>query len=86
MSLWQFVVKLSNKLAFITGGGRGIENIVEKTGQSADNALSAIKELSPQNRLITPEEVAEVALLLASEEGRGINGQAINVDGGTVLF
>jgi hypothetical protein len=25
-------------------------------------------------------------LLLASEEGRGINGQAINVDGGSVLF
>jgi hypothetical protein len=24
--------------------------------------------------------------LLASEDGRGINGQAINVDGGTVLF
>ncbi len=65
---------------------RGIENIVEKTGKSADKALSAIKELSPQNRLITPEEVAEVALLLASEEGRGINGQAINVDGGAVLF
>ena len=65
---------------------RGIENIVEKTGKSADEALSAIKESSPQNRLITPEEVAAVALLLASEEGRGINGQAINVDGGTVLF
>jgi len=65
---------------------RGIANIVEKTGKSADEALSAIKELSPQKRLITPEEVAAVALLLASEAGRGINGQAINVDGGTVLF
>ena len=65
---------------------RGIDNIVEKTGKSADEAMKAIKESSPQNRLITPEEVAAVALLLASEEGRGINGQAINVDGGTVLF
>src|SRR5213079_1221706 len=65
---------------------RGIENIVEKTGKSAAEALKAIKESSPQNRLITPEEVAEVAVLLASQEGRGINGQAINVDGGTVLF
>jgi len=26
-----------------------------------------------------------VALLLASEDGRGINGQGINVDGGAVL-
>ena len=65
---------------------RSIENIVAKTGKSADDALEAIKKMSPQNRLVTPEEVAAVALLLASEEGRGINGQAINVDGGTVLF
>jgi len=42
--------------------------------------------MSAQRRLITPEEVAALALLLASEDGRGITGQAINVDGGTVLF
>jgi NAD(P)-dependent dehydrogenase (short-subunit alcohol dehydrogenase family) len=42
--------------------------------------------MSPQRRLVTPEEVAALALLLASDEGRGITGQAINVDGGTVLF
>ncbi|HSP64065.1 MAG TPA: SDR family NAD(P)-dependent oxidoreductase [Pyrinomonadaceae bacterium] len=65
---------------------RGIENIVAKTGTSAGDALAALKKMSPQNRLITAEEVAALALLLASEEGRGINGQAINVDGGTVLF
>lgn len=65
---------------------RGIENIVAKTGTSADDALAALKKMSPQNRLVTSEEVAALALLLASEEGRGINGQAINVDGGTVLF
>ena len=65
---------------------RGIENIIAKTGKSADDALAAIKQMSPQGRLVTPEEVAALALLLASEEGRGINGQAINVDGGTVLF
>jgi len=65
---------------------RGIENIIAKTGKSADDALAAIKQMSPQNRLVTPEEVAALALLLASEEGGGINGQAINVDGGTVLF
>jgi len=65
---------------------RGIENIVAKTGKSADDALAALKRMSPQNRLVSAEEVAALALLLASEEGRGINGQAINVDGGTVLF
>jgi 3-hydroxybutyrate dehydrogenase len=65
---------------------RGIENITKKTGLSAGQAMEAIRKMSPQNRIIEPEEVAALALLLASEEGRGINGQAINVDGGTVLF
>jgi NAD(P)-dependent dehydrogenase (short-subunit alcohol dehydrogenase family) len=65
---------------------RGIQNITAKTGQPAAEALEAIKRMSPQNRLVTAEEVAALALLLASEAGRGINGQAINVDGGTVLF
>ncbi|MDT5122105.1 MAG: 3-hydroxybutyrate dehydrogenase [Acidobacteriota bacterium] len=64
---------------------RALRNIEAKTGKPASDALEAIKRMSPQNRLITPEEVASLALLLASEEGRGINGQAINVDGGSVL-
>ena len=65
---------------------RGIENITKKTRLTADEAMDSIKKMSPQNRIIEPEEVAALALLLASDEGRGINGQAINVDGGSVLF
>jgi 3-hydroxybutyrate dehydrogenase len=65
---------------------RGVENITRKTGRSADEAMEAIRKMSPQNRLVTSEEVAALALLLASEEGGAINGQAINVDGGSVLF
>lgn len=65
---------------------QGIANITAKTGRSASEALETILKMSPQQRLVTAEEVAALALLLASEEGRSINGQAINVDGGTVLF
>ncbi len=64
---------------------RGIEQITTKTGRTAEEALDSLKKMSPQNRLVTVEEVAAVALLLASDEGRGINGQGINIDGGTVL-
>jgi NAD(P)-dependent dehydrogenase (short-subunit alcohol dehydrogenase family) len=63
-----------------------VEQITTKTGRSAVEALDAIKRMSPQGRLVTSEEVAALALLLASEDGRGITGQAINVDGGSVLF
>ncbi|MDT5157368.1 MAG: hypothetical protein QOH51_1725 [Acidobacteriota bacterium] len=65
---------------------RALENIEAKTGRKREESLEAIKRMSPQNRLVTSEEVAALALLLASEDGRGITGQAINVDGGTVLF
>ena len=63
-----------------------VEIISNKTSLTKDQALDSLKKMSPQNRLITSEEVAALALLLASEDGRGINGQAINVDGGGVLF
>ncbi len=65
---------------------RGIENITQKTRLTAEQAMESIKKMSPQNRIIDAEEVAALALLLASDEGRGINGQAINIDGGSVLF
>jgi NAD(P)-dependent dehydrogenase (short-subunit alcohol dehydrogenase family) len=65
---------------------RALESIEAKTGRKREEVLEAIKRMSPQNRLVTSEEVAALALLLASDEGRGITGQAINVDGGTVLF
>ncbi len=65
---------------------RGVQQITAKTGRSAEQALDALKKMSPQNRLVTAEEVAALALLLASEEGRGINGPGINIDGGSVLF
>ena len=63
-----------------------VEIITNKTSLTKDQALDSLKKMSPQNRLITSEEVAALALLLASEDGRGINGQAINIDGGGVLF
>jgi enoyl-[acyl-carrier-protein] reductase (NADH) len=65
---------------------RSVENITALTGKSSEESLDILKRMNPQNRLVTAEEVAAVALLLASEAGRGINGQAINVDGGTIMF
>ena len=64
---------------------RGIERITTRTGRTAEEALQSLEKMNPQNRLISSEEVAAVALLLASDEGRGINGQGINIDGGSVL-
>jgi NAD(P)-dependent dehydrogenase (short-subunit alcohol dehydrogenase family) len=64
---------------------RGVERITTRTGRSAEEALDYLKKMNPQNRLVTADEVAALALLLASEAGRGINGQGLNIDGGAVL-
>ena len=66
--------------------GQSIANMVARAGMSESEARAYLEKLSPQNRLITPDEVAYLALMLTSEEARGVNGQAINVDGGQVMF
>lgn len=63
-----------------------VANMVQKTKMSEADARAYLAKLSPQNRLITPEEVAHVALMLIDDGARGITGQAINVDGGMVMF
>jgi NAD(P)-dependent dehydrogenase (short-subunit alcohol dehydrogenase family) len=65
---------------------RSIANIVAHTKLSEAEARAALEKMSPQNRLITPEEVAAVAVMLVGDDARGITGQAINVDGGAVQF
>jgi len=56
--------------------------IQARTGRSYEDAVKTLAAFSPQRRLVEPEEVAAVAVLLASDEGRGITAQAWNVDGG----
>jgi NAD(P)-dependent dehydrogenase (short-subunit alcohol dehydrogenase family) len=63
-----------------------IANIAARTRLTAAQARQSLEQTNPQNRLIEPEEIAAVALLLAQEYGRGITGQALNVDGGAVMW
>ncbi|MBR0868836.1 SDR family oxidoreductase [Bradyrhizobium tropiciagri] len=60
-------------------------NIVAKTGRSEDEARAALAKVNPMQRLVTPEEVADAILWLASEGAASINGQAVAVAGGEVL-
>jgi NAD(P)-dependent dehydrogenase (short-subunit alcohol dehydrogenase family) len=63
-----------------------VTNIVQRTGADEAQARETLERLSPQNRLIQPEEVAALTLFLAQDASQGITGQAINVDGGAVMF
>jgi NAD(P)-dependent dehydrogenase (short-subunit alcohol dehydrogenase family) len=59
-----------------------VRNIVGKTGQSREEARRALAAFSPQKRLMTPEEVAALVAYLVGANARGINGQALPIDGG----
>jgi NAD(P)-dependent dehydrogenase (short-subunit alcohol dehydrogenase family) len=63
-----------------------IANIRARTGMSEEQARATLEQTSPQRRLIAPEEVAALAVYLALDSSKGITGQAINVDGGGVMY
>jgi NAD(P)-dependent dehydrogenase (short-subunit alcohol dehydrogenase family) len=62
-----------------------VDAIVSKTGRSGDEARAALAKTNPMNRLVTPEEVADTVVWLASAGASAINGQAIAVAGGEVM-
>jgi NAD(P)-dependent dehydrogenase (short-subunit alcohol dehydrogenase family) len=64
---------------------RAVATIAGQTGRSPDAARERLAAANPQNRLITPDEVADVVLWLARKEAGSITGQAIAVAGGEVM-
>ncbi|MCX6132996.1 MAG: SDR family oxidoreductase [Ignavibacteriales bacterium] len=56
----------------------------EQLNQSADDYLSEVAAAIPAKRLAKPQEIASLAIYLASEEAGYINGASITVDGGLV--
>jgi NAD(P)-dependent dehydrogenase (short-subunit alcohol dehydrogenase family) len=63
---------------------RSVAKIASKTGRSEAEARAHLHSISPQNRLLEAEEVASLIVSLCQPAARGINGQAIVLDGGTV--
>lgn len=62
-----------------------INNIVQLTGRSAEEARSSLERFNPQGRLIQPAEVARVVGWLCLPESSALTGQAIAVAGGEVM-
>jgi NAD(P)-dependent dehydrogenase (short-subunit alcohol dehydrogenase family) len=62
-----------------------VDRIAAKTGRGEDQARQALESMSPQKRMIEPEEVAHTAVMLCADHARGIHGQTIIIDGGAIL-
>jgi NAD(P)-dependent dehydrogenase (short-subunit alcohol dehydrogenase family) len=66
---------------------RVIERQAERRGLSFEDAKRAVfTDDTALGRLTDPEAVAEMVGYLASEKGRNVTAQDINVDGGTVWY
>ena len=61
-----------------------IQNIVEKTGRTLDEVRAELEAQNPQRRFLEASEVASMAVFLASDDARGVNGQAISICGGAL--
>jgi len=62
------------------------EHVRPLLNEPTEKIHARIVEKSIQQRLLDPAEIANMAAFLASDEAKGITGQAMNVDGGTVLW
>jgi NAD(P)-dependent dehydrogenase (short-subunit alcohol dehydrogenase family) len=61
-----------------------VTGVMAKLGVPHDKALSMVVGGNPMGRLIATEEVAAVALFLASPGASSVNGHALSVSGGEI--
>lgn len=64
---------------------QSVANIVARTGRTEGEARAALTAHNPQQRLVTPDEVAGAVAWLCLPESAAINGQAISVSGGEAM-
>ncbi len=63
---------------------RSIQNIMDKTGRSAEDAAKSLTQSNPQARFVQPSEVASAAIWLCSDGAASVNGHALSVSGGEI--
>ncbi|MEX3009869.1 SDR family NAD(P)-dependent oxidoreductase [Hoeflea sp. TYP-13] len=63
---------------------RTLDNIMEKTGMSREDAAKALLRQNPTGQFVQPEEVAQTVQWLCGPNSASITGQALSVSGGEV--
>ncbi len=60
------------------------ENFAEDPGEAEEATMRRLREGIPMGRFLAPEEIAAMALYLASDEARGITGQTYTISCGAI--
>ena len=63
----------------------GFRRLGAAQGGGEEEGRQMAAKMAPLKRVLDPEEVAGLAVYLASDEARSITGQAITIDGGQVM-
>ena len=66
-------------------GRAGIRRIAKSSGIAEQDGFALVGKMAPLGQVLTPDEVAGLAVYLASDEARNVTGQAIVIDGGQVM-
>jgi NAD(P)-dependent dehydrogenase (short-subunit alcohol dehydrogenase family) len=69
-----------------TGSEGYLAQMSRNTDRSREEIIKNSVGSSLQKRVLKPEEIAELAVYLASDEAEGITGQAINLCGGRAFY
>ncbi|KIJ24102.1 hypothetical protein M422DRAFT_117438, partial [Sphaerobolus stellatus SS14] len=63
----------------------GLLRVTDASAATPEEVFDVVAKSTPLGRVMTPQDVADVALFFASPWARGVTGQSINVDGGLVM-
>jgi NAD(P)-dependent dehydrogenase (short-subunit alcohol dehydrogenase family) len=69
----------------VLGPGGAMEQIADQYHLPKEQVIAIAKSKCLQNRFLEVQEIAAMALFLASDDAKGITGQAINVCGGAIF-
>jgi NAD(P)-dependent dehydrogenase (short-subunit alcohol dehydrogenase family) len=64
---------------------QSVENIVQKTGRSREDAAASLVSRNPQGRLIQPAEVADAVIWLCGDNAASVTGQSVVIAGGELM-